>query len=140
MPTAKKILVVDDERGLRYLLSDVLTSEGFEVRMAKDGQESLDQLRGRRFDLVITDIQMPRLDGIEMLKVMKKRGRKEKVIIMTGNPTDRRLSGTDMPQVMSHLQKPIQIDDFLEAVVAAMATTRKVSKKKTRTKPSKTTG
>lgn len=140
MPTAKKILVVDDERGLRYLLSDVLTSEGFEVRMAKDGQESLDQLRGRRFDLVITDIQMPRLDGIEMLKVMKKRGRKEKVIIMTGNPTDRRLSGTDMPQVMSHLQKPIQIDAFLEAVVAAMATTRKVSKKKTRTKPSKTTG
>jgi len=140
MPTAKKILVVDDERGLRYLLSDVLTSEGFEVRMAKDGQESLDQLRGRRFDLVITDIQMPRLDGIEMLKVMKKTGRKEKVIIMTGNPTDRRLSGTDMPQVMSHLQKPIQIDAFLEAVVAAMATTRKVSKKKTRTKPSKTTG
>ena len=140
MPTAKKILVVDDERGLRYLLSDVLTSEGFEVRMAKDGQESLDQLRGRRFDLVITDIQMPRLDGIEMLKVMKKRGRKEKVIIMTGNLTDRRLSGTDMPQVMSHLQKPIQIDAFLEAVVAAMATTRKVSKKKTRTKPSKTTG
>jgi two-component system response regulator (stage 0 sporulation protein F) len=140
MPTAKKVLVVDDERGLRYLLSDLLTSEGFEVRVAKDGQESLDQLRDRRFDLVITDIQMPRLDGIEMLKAMKKSGRKEKVIIMTGDPTDRRLSGTDMPQVVSHLQKPIQIDTFLEAVVAAMATSRKVSKRKTRAKLSTTTG
>lgn len=140
MPTAKKVLLVDDEKGLRYLLSDVLTSKGFEVRMAKDGQESLDQLRNRRFDLVITDIQMPRLDGIEMLKVMKKAGRKEKVIIMTGNPTDRRLSGSDMPKVVSHLEKPIQIDAFLETVVAAVATTRKVSKRKTKKRPSKTTG
>jgi len=64
MAKAEKILVVDDERGIRYLLSDVLSDAGFEVSMAKDGQESLDQLKGNRFALVVTDINMPRLDGI----------------------------------------------------------------------------
>lgn len=121
MTMPKKILVVDDETGIRYLLWDVLSSNGFEVSMAKDGQESLEQMETDNFDLVITDIQMPRLDGIEMLRRMKKSGRKEKIIIMTGNISDRRLAGRDLPCVVSRLEKPFMMDNFLNTVVETMA-------------------
>ena len=121
MAKAEKLLVVDDERGIRYLLSDVLSDAGFEVSMAKDGQESLDQLKDKRFDLVVTDINMPRLDGIEMLKRMKIAGRKEKVIIMTANILDLKLEETEVPHVVTQLQKPFKIDSFLNVVIAAIA-------------------
>ena len=124
---SKKILVVDDEKGIRFLLSEALLSKGFDVCMAKDGQESLDQMEKDNFDLVITDINMPRLDGIAMLKTMKKSGRREKVIVMTANPSDKRLLGTDVPDVLAHLHKPFNINSFLNTVVVAMANTETIS-------------
>ena len=127
MKKSKKILVVDDEKGIRFLLSEVLLNQGFEVCMAKDGQESLDQLEKDNFDLVITDINMPRMDGIAMLKTMKKSGRREKVIVMTANPSDKRLLGTDVPDVLAHLHKPFNINSFLNTVVVAMANTETIS-------------
>jgi DNA-binding NtrC family response regulator len=119
MAGLKKILVVDDENRIRSLLSEILSSEGFEVSMARDGQDSLDQMARSRFDLVITDIQMPNLDGMAMLRRMKKAGRKEKVIIMTGSGLGRDLSGEDVPPVVSRLQKPFRMDRFLDVVIAA---------------------
>jgi CheY-like chemotaxis protein len=121
MGKAEKILVVDDERGIRYLLSDVLSDAGFEVSIAKDGQESLDQLKENHFDLVITDINMPRLDGIEMLKRMKLAGRKEKVIIMTASLLDLKYEEAEVPHVVKKFQKPFIIDNLLDVVVAEMA-------------------
>ena len=121
MTESKKVLVVDDETHIRYLLSDFLSSKGFEVSLAKDGQESLDQLENESFDLVITDIHMPRLDGIEMLKRMEKASRKEKIIIMTGDPTDRRLMELKMPHVVTRLSKPFGIDNLLNVAIAATA-------------------
>jgi len=61
-------MVVDDEAGIRNLLSDVLTAEGFKVTLAKNGKDSLKQMKNRRFDLLITDINMPGLDGIDLLR------------------------------------------------------------------------
>jgi len=121
MGSLKKILVVDDETGIRCLLSELLASKGFAVTMAKDGQDSLDLLGETDFDLVITDIHMPRLDGIEMLRHMQEAGRKEKVIIMTGDLSDGRLSGVQMPQVISRLQKPFRLDYLLNLVNAAVS-------------------
>ena len=120
MTKAEKILVVDDERGIRYLLSDALSDAGFEVSLAKDGQESLDQLKESRFALVITDINMPRLDGIEMLKRMKLAGRKEKIIIMTANPLDLKFEETEVPHVVKKFKKPFIVDNLLDVVIAEM--------------------
>jgi len=124
MAQLRKILVVDDESSIRCLLSDILTSEGFEVTEAKDGQESLEQMETKSFDLVITDIHMPRLDGIAMLRQMDKAGRKEKVIIMTANPSDKRLLYANMPRrVVTQLSKPFRIDNFLDLVIATTTDT-----------------
>ncbi|MBU0734077.1 MAG: response regulator, partial [Proteobacteria bacterium] len=106
MERAKKILVVDDEQGIRFLLSEVLLNQGFEVSLARDGQESLDKLEEDHFDLVVTDINMPRLDGVAMLKRMKMTGRTEKVIVMTGDPSNRRLLDKEIPPIVTRLLKP----------------------------------
>ena len=118
MGTGKKVLVVDDEKGIRFLLSEVLLNQGFDVSLAKDGQESLDKLAGDHFDLVVTDINMPRLDGVAMLKSMKQTGRSEKVIIMTADPSDCRLSDSEIPNVVTRLLKPFGIDNFLSVVLS----------------------
>jgi len=121
MGPAKKVLVVDDEKGMRFLLSEVLNNQGFEVSVASDGQESLDKLEKDRFDLVVTDIHMPRLDGIAMLKRMKWSGRNEKVIIMTGDPSDQRLLCDDIPNLVTRLFKPFGMETFLSVVLSATA-------------------
>lgn len=124
-----KILVVDDESGIRNILYEVLTGVGYQVTVAKDGEESLVQLNGKDFDLLITDLDMPRLDGIGLLQKMKREGRKEKVIIMTGGtPVDQdRLEGEILP-VYAQLLKPFQLITFLETVASVLA--RKKQKKK----------
>lgn len=121
MHRLKKIMVVDDEAGIRNLLFDVLSGKGFNVTLAKNGQDSLKQMRNRRFDLLITDINMPRLDGIGLLKKMKRAGRKEKVIIMTGEPFDQKSYKKEIPPVSTQLHKPFHINKFLQAVSAALA-------------------
>jgi len=114
-------MVVDDEAGIRNLLFEVLSEKGFQVTLAKDGQDSLKQMRKRRFDLLITDINMPRLDGIELLRRMKRDGRKERVIVMTGEPMDKIHLIKEAPFVHIHLTKPFHMNKFLEAVSSALA-------------------
>ena len=132
MAPSKKILVVDDEKGIRLLLSKALESEGFQVSLAKDGQECIDQLMVNRFDLVITDIRMPRLDGIETLKWMKQEGRKEKIIIITGTESDLDLSRADMPPVLEQLNKPFRVDSLLATVAAAVSGADKRARRRRR--------
>jgi two-component system response regulator PilR (NtrC family) len=112
---------VDDEKGIRLLLSEALEGKGFEVTQARDGQECLDQLAGNSFDLVVTDIRMPKLNGIEVMKWMKKAGRKEKIIVITGSPSDLCLSEKEMPPIVTQLHKPFMVDSFLEMVFFAMS-------------------
>ena len=121
MGSLKKIMVVDDEAGIRSLLFEVLSNQGFRVTLAKDGRDSLDQLEDSRFDLLITDIDMPRLNGLDLLKTMKKAGRSEKVILMSGRPMDRNDLGMDMPPVFDLLQKPFRLHNFIEVVSSALS-------------------
>jgi DNA-binding NtrC family response regulator len=66
-----KILIVDDEKIKRITLADDLRTQGYEVVTAADGQQAWEQLQADRFDVVVTDLKMPTLDGIELLKLIK---------------------------------------------------------------------
>jgi DNA-binding NtrC family response regulator len=121
MASLKKILVVDDEAGIRRLLFELLSNKGFRVTLAKDGKDSLAQMRNRRFDLLITDINMPRLDGIELLRRMKKEGRRERVIVMTGSSMNKAHFGKDTPDVFTMLQKPFHMNNFLDTVTSVLS-------------------
>ena len=65
-----RILIVDDEESIRSILSRYLGMKGYEVVTAKDGMSALDQLKEDPYDLVLTDLKMPNLDGRELLKLM----------------------------------------------------------------------
>ena len=81
-----KVLVVDDEPGIRNLLREVLTEEGHEVVTARDGVEALEMLRGDEGYLVLLDLMMPRLDGRGVLHALEGRhdaGRQHRVIVMS---------------------------------------------------------
>ena len=67
----EKILVVDDEKGMRDFLGLVLKKEGYYVAVASDGEEAVKILQKDIFDLVITDVKMPKLSGIDVLKAVK---------------------------------------------------------------------
>lgn len=114
-------MVVDDEPNIRNLLLDVLSGEGYKVSLAKDGQDSLKQLRNRQFDLLITDIEMPRLDGIGLVHKMKRAGRKEKVIVMTGKSAGQVDLRKKIPSAIPLLFKPFQIKKFLEMVSSTLS-------------------
>ncbi len=119
MARPAKILLVDDEKNIRFLLSEILNHAGFDVTEAKDGQESLEKMESTIFDLVITDIHMPRMDGISMLHHMETAGREEKVIIMTAKPSEQVLLCEKMPRVITQIYKPFRIENFLELVISA---------------------
>lgn len=80
-----KILVADDERALREALKDKLISEGFGVSIAKDGAEGLKKALSEHPDLILLDIMMPKMDGIQVMQELKKDkwGKTAKVIMLT---------------------------------------------------------
>jgi DNA-binding NtrC family response regulator len=120
MVKLKEIMVVDDEAGIRALLSDALMQEGYSVTLAEDGMDSLRQMGKRRYDLLITDINMPKLNGLELIRMMKKRGRREKVILISGEPVDNILLNKESMPVFAQLKKPFTMDHLLKTVISAL--------------------
>jgi DNA-binding NtrC family response regulator len=118
--TMSKIIIVDDEAVIRELLSEALSEKGFLVTSAKDGRESLKYMKDDDFDLLITDINMPHIDGIELLKRMKTAGRKEKVVVMTGGGFDPKGLGKDIPHIYFQLQKPFKMSDLFKVVSSVL--------------------
>jgi DNA-binding NtrC family response regulator len=84
MPSKPRILVVDDEERFRNTMSKLLTVEGYEVSIAGTGPEALEMLRQNLHDLVILDVRMPEMNGVQVLSEIKKIDVSLEVIIMTG--------------------------------------------------------
>jgi len=89
-PKARTILVVDDSLTTRTLVKSILEAHGYRVRLALDGVEALSQLRESPPDLVITDVQMPRLDGFGLLEHMKKDARLSRIPVIVVSSLERR--------------------------------------------------
>ena len=79
----KTILVVDDDESHRFLCQEVLTDEGYTVMVARDGKEALEKVEKRNPDLVILDIVMPEMDGMEAMTRILRKHRKIPVILNT---------------------------------------------------------
>jgi DNA-binding response OmpR family regulator len=83
MANKLKVLVVEDEDALRMIVTDELALHGYEVDEAEDGVVALEKLSKTHFDLVILDIHMPNMDGMEVLKSIRKNNLADKVIMLT---------------------------------------------------------
>nr|QOV08912.1 Response regulator MprA [uncultured Actinomycetes bacterium] len=121
--TTAHILIVDDEAGVRDLLTDVLTISDYQTTSAVDGLEALNLLRSRRFDLVIADINMPRLDGFGLLEKMRAAGDETPVLMLTARDdrhdvTHGLRSGAD-----DYLTKPFGLEELVLRVGAILKRT-----------------
>jgi len=119
----KTVLVLDDEEGIREVLEEFFTDEGYAVSVAADGLAALEIFAAGEFGLVITDIAMPGIDGIETLRRMKKQKPETKVIVMSGLPdeeTFERAIAVAEGSVEGFLPKPFKPRD-LRDILAQLA-------------------
>ncbi len=87
MTDKRKILVVDDQESMRVLLQDMLEAIGYEVTLAEGGEQALGILRESNFDLVLSDLNMPGMDGTALLRSVKSSAPDLPVVIITGYGT-----------------------------------------------------
>ena len=103
----EKILVVDDEPLIRDLLRDILKEEGYEVSIAMEGLSALKKVKREETDLVITDVKMPGLDGIKLLKEIKEVSPSTLVIVITGYGTIENAVEAMKEGAYDYITKPI---------------------------------
>ena len=109
-----KILIVEDNTDSREMLVCLLKLEGYEIKSATDGKEAIELLEQERPDLIISDIQMPNLDGIEMIKQLRKRGKLSRVpILVMSAYRSGRVSEALKAGANAATRKPVQWDDLL---------------------------
>ena len=107
----KKILVIDDELGMRDLLNQELSRYGYFVSAVSHGKEGIEALKRERFDLVLCDILMPHLNGLETLEAIKKNSPDVEVIMMTGHATIENALAAMKKGAYDFLQKPFNLDE-----------------------------
>src|SRR2546425_4390607 len=107
-----KILVVDDESAILRLLREALTQWGYQVTSASSAAEALQALRGDMFDAVITDIRMPDMNGLELLKEIKRHDESVEVVVMTGYPTIASAVEALKEGAFDYLSKPLLLDQL----------------------------
>lgn len=111
------ILIIDDEETIRVLLRSALQAEGYEVAEAVNGREGLERYRDRPADLVITDIVMPELNGLDMLLELTREFLHAKVIAISGATEEKNL--LDVAKLLGArqtFQKPFSMPQLLSAV------------------------
>lgn len=117
---SNRILVVDDEAAIRNFLVRVLMLSGYDVQSASDGREALAQLASAPYDVLLTDIKMDQLDGVELLRVAKERYPELAVILLTGHATVPSAIAALRHQAHDYLLKPARNEDILSTVAAAL--------------------
>jgi two-component system response regulator (stage 0 sporulation protein F) len=113
---AEKILIVDDQYGIRILLTEVLQKEGYTTFQAANGFQAIDITKEQAPDLVLLDMKIPGMDGIEILKRLKQHDKTIKVIIMTAyGELDMIQEAKDLG-ALTHFAKPFDIDEIRKVV------------------------
>ncbi|OLC37968.1 MAG: hypothetical protein AUH81_05160 [Candidatus Rokubacteria bacterium 13_1_40CM_4_69_5] len=109
---AARVLVVDDEPSILMLLNDALTQWGYQVICAGTGSEALTALKTQVFDAALTDVRMPDMSGLDLLREIKKRDESIEVVIMTGYPTISSAVEALKEGAYDYLSKPLILDEL----------------------------
>lgn len=115
-----RILVADDEPLVRDLLANLLTRKGHEVLLAADGEEALKLFRGNRVDLVLSDVRMPGVNGLQLLKAVKDANPRVPVVLISGYGQVETVVDALKAGAESFLAKPLHMDQLSKVVDQAL--------------------
>lgn len=118
--TVNRILVVDDESLMREFLSESLAAQKYDVDAAENGSRALDYLNNETYDLVLTDLKMPKVSGIDVLKKARERTPDCKIIIMTAYGTVENAVEAMKLGAFDYITKPFSLDEILILVKRAL--------------------
>ncbi len=117
MKNTESILVVDDDEDIRGVVKNILEEEGYTVVTAENGSIALKELANHEYDLIISDVIMPDMDGMEFLRNLRKRNQEIPSIIMSGDPMGQKfLQGARLLGARSSLSKPFTKGELLSTV------------------------
>jgi DNA-binding response OmpR family regulator len=123
MPTtadgSARILLVDDEQAIQTLLTYPLRKDGFEVVPARDGREALDRFAEQRFDLVVLDVMLPKLDGIEVCRRLRSRSQVPIIMLTARDDEIDKVLGLEIG-ADDYITKPFSVREFRSRVRAAL--------------------
>jgi DNA-binding NtrC family response regulator len=130
-----KILVIDDEKSIRNALQEILSYEKFEVELAENGPEGLEKFNADNFDIVLCDIKMPEMDGIEVLQKIFETGKDVQVIMISGHGNVENAVEAIKKGAYDFIEKPLDLNRLLITVRNALdkkslASENKVLKRK----------
>jgi CheY-like chemotaxis protein len=114
-----KVLVVDDHAQSRDLFCEVLTSAGYAVRVASDGLDAIRHMEETRFDVALTDISMPQMDGLELLAQTRDRWPESRVVVHSSIMTERVLRLTRLEEAYACPSKSYDTAQLLETIASA---------------------
>jgi CheY-like chemotaxis protein len=115
-----KILVVDDESIIRDLLYEFLTGQGHTVLLASSGEEALKFLSEPEIKLALVDLKLPGLDGLELIRSIKKLKPSLPCLLMTAYPDKESLARARKLGVSAYITKPFQLDQLLSLIQKAL--------------------
>jgi len=118
-----RILLVDDEEAIQTLLAYPLRKEGYDVVAARDGRQALDLFAAQRFDLVVLDVMMPRLDGIEVCRRLRSRSQVPIIMLTARDDEVDKVLGLEIG-ADDYITKPFSVREFTSRVRAALRRTR----------------
>jgi DNA-binding response OmpR family regulator len=118
-----RILLVDDEESIQTLLAYPLRKDGYEVVVARDGREGLDQFDGGGFDLVVLDVMMPRIDGIEVCRRLRARSQVPIIMLTARDDEVDKVLGLEIG-ADDYITKPFSVREFRSRVKAALRRNR----------------
>jgi DNA-binding NtrC family response regulator len=119
-PVEARVLVVDDDPGVRYTLREILAGEGVEVEDAEDGLQALARCEASFFPLVVTDLRMPRLDGLELTRRLAARVPAPRVVVITAHGSERQAVEAMKAGAWDYFRKPFENDELLAVVRRAL--------------------
>jgi two-component system response regulator AtoC len=122
LPEKKQVLIVDDEPNLRKILSAQLTRDGYDVMIAEDGEQGLATLREHHIDMVITDLKMPKVDGMTLLKEALREDPELPVVMITAHGTVDTAVEALKSGAFDYLTKPFDKDEVRQIVAKALKT------------------
>ena len=116
MPRRLRVLIVDDEVEIVRLLSEIITTVGWESVGARDGMEAYELFKREKFDLIITDIYMPKMNGLELLAKVKKDKIDMPVLLITGYSHFKQLLLSLRFKPDGFLQKPFDVTELIMSI------------------------